>query len=351
MVAETTKARSPLLPDRYAQEDFFVCDIFDATPKGDMGSMEHPIFSLSTKPDRHVRRYEHNDNWVEILPSAYGLATVYDRDILIYCISQLVAALNKGKPVSQVMRFKAYDLLTATNRPMGGESYTRLKDALERIVGTRITTNIITSDKEIARGFGLIENYEIVRKTRDGRMQEVQIKLSDWVFNAIEASEVLTLHRDYFRLRKPIERRIYEIARKHCGSQPHWHILLANLQKKCGSTTTPKEFKRLISKVVKDNAINHHIPDYRITLDHHTVCFTNRNTMPESPQMPQAGEGLILSQDIHERAKQLAPSYDTHWLEREWRDFWYDTGKPDIQNPDAAFLAFCKKRYFRNPQP
>ncbi|MCA9184408.1 MAG: replication initiator protein A [Pirellulaceae bacterium] len=28
---------------------------------------------------------------------------------------------------------------------------------------------------------------------------------------------MLTLHRDYFRLRKPLERRVYEIARKHCG--------------------------------------------------------------------------------------------------------------------------------------
>ena len=50
--------RSPLLPDRYPQGDFFVCDIFDAVPKADMASMEHPIFSLSTKPDTRVREYE-----------------------------------------------------------------------------------------------------------------------------------------------------------------------------------------------------------------------------------------------------------------------------------------------------
>ncbi len=36
---------------------------------------------------------------------------------------------------------------------------------------------------------------------------------------AIKAHEVLTLPPDYFRLRKPTERRIYEIARKHCGKQ------------------------------------------------------------------------------------------------------------------------------------
>lgn len=73
---------------------------------------------------------------------------------------------------------------------------------------------------------------KIVRETRDGRMQEVEIKLADWVFNAIQAKEVLTLHRDYFRLRKPLERRIYELARKHCGAQNGWKISLALLQKK-----------------------------------------------------------------------------------------------------------------------
>ena len=58
MVGENTKDKSPLLPDRMQQADFFVCDIFDAAPKGDMASMEHPIFSISTKPDRRIRRYE-----------------------------------------------------------------------------------------------------------------------------------------------------------------------------------------------------------------------------------------------------------------------------------------------------
>ncbi|MCB0074091.1 MAG: replication initiator protein A, partial [Caldilineaceae bacterium] len=108
------ESKSPLLPERYPTPDFFVCDLFDAAPKGDMASMEHPIFSLSTKPDTRIRRYEHNGRFVEITPSVKGLATMHDRDVLIYCISQLMAGLNEGKQLSQVVRFKAYDLLQAT---------------------------------------------------------------------------------------------------------------------------------------------------------------------------------------------------------------------------------------------
>ena len=145
--------RSPLLPDRHPQQDLFVCDIVDAVPKGDMSSMEHPIFSLSTKPDMRPRRYERSDNWIEISPSRYGIATVHDRDVLIYCISQCMAALNEGRKVHRSMRFKAYDLLVATNRQTSGRGYELLKDALRRLQGTQIETNLRQGRKGIFQGF------------------------------------------------------------------------------------------------------------------------------------------------------------------------------------------------------
>src|SRR3546814_14372419 len=53
-------------------------------------------------------------------------------------------------------------------------------------------------------------------------MSEIKVTHSDWLFKMVEGRSVLTLHRDYFRLRKPLERRIYELARKHCGAQEKW---------------------------------------------------------------------------------------------------------------------------------
>ena len=330
--------RSPLLPDRHPQGDFFVCDIFDAAPKGDMASMEHPIFSLSTKPDTRVREYEHNGIKIEIKPSVDGLATVHDRDVLIYCISQLIAALNEGKEVSQVVQFRAFDMLVATNRNTAGSGYAQLKAALERLAGTRISTNIVTGGKEVFRTFGLIESAEIMRETRDGRMQEVEIKLSDWVFNAIRSKEVLTLHRDYFRLRKPLERRIYEIARKHCGAQKEWRISLALLQKKCGSNSTLREFRRLVLNIVREDGEHDHMPDYSVTFDEQEdmVAFTNRHSV--KVVLPPAGAPQ-LDADVYETARMLAPGFDVHFLEREWRSWLPESPR----NPEAAFLGFCRK--------
>lgn len=353
MVCEMSKEKSPrqpLLPVRHVTSDFFVCDIFDAVPKGDMASMEHPIFSLSTKPDHCVRRYEHKGCWIEVKPSSDGLATVHDRDILIYCISQLIAAMNEGRAITQTMRFKAYDLLVATNRMTNGRGYELLKAALERLRGTSISTNIVTGGKETFNVFGLIESAQVVRQTRDGRMQEVEVKLSDWVFNAIEACEVLTLHRDYFRLRKPIERRMYELARKHCGNQREWRISLEYLQKKCGSSSTIKEFRRLVTQVIQDDRDNHHMPDYEVTMMGNIVIFTNRETVQAHTES-EGSERIRLSPDVYERAREVAPQYDVYWLEKEWRNFWVDSGKPVLRNPDAAFIAFCRRRHERKPNP
>ena len=349
---ELDSERSPLLPVRYPTDDLFVCDIFDSAPKGDMASMEHPIFSLSTKPDVRIRRYEHGEAYVEIMPSVIGLATVHDRDVLIYCISQLIAALNKGMAISRTVKLKAFDLLMATNRQTNGQGYEGLKAALERLGGTRISTNIVTGGEEVFENFGLIEKSKIVRQTRDGRMQEVEVTLSDWVFNAIRAKEVLTLHRDYFRLRKPLERRMYELARKHCGQQSTWSISLELLQKKCGSNSTEKEFRRLVRTIVTQDDVHAHFPDYAVTMTEDMVCFTNRRAAQEKakPALNQLFDHKpMVTEDGYARARKAAPGYDIHGLYHEWVGWWRDSGSPELTSPDAAFSAFCRKRHERAP--
>jgi len=344
MTQASTK-RPALLPERH-QDDFFVCDVLDAVPKGDVASMEYPVFSLSTKPDMRTRRYEHNDKFMEVKPSAEGLATVHDRDILIYCISKLMKALNDGQQISQVVRFKAHDLLKATNRMTNGQGYEALKDAFKRLSGTRIDTNVVTGGVEEFETFGLIERAKIVRETRDGRMQDVEVKLSDWVFHAIEQSEVLTLHRDYFRLRKPLERRIYEIARKHCGYQTEWKISLERLHQKVGSASTPREFRRLVGNICDADAEHHHMPDYAVRLnDDDMVVFTKRSSMPHCNEAKS--DELAVTPDLkaetYELARQEAPGWDIYLLEQEWRD--WITEPPRF--PDAAFIGFCRKWFER----
>lgn len=334
--------RSPLLPDRHPQRDLFVCDIVDAVPKADMASMEHPVFSLSTKPDMRTRRYERGENWIEINPSRHGLATVHDRDILIYCISQCIGALNEGRKVSRHVRFKAHDLLVATNRQTSGRGYELLRDALRRLKGTEIETSIRQGGKEHLSGFGLISAFEIVRETREGRMLDVEITLADWVFDAIENNNVLTLNRQYFFLRKPLERRLYEIARKHCGAQPAWKIGLELLRDKCGSSSTTKEFRRLIGKIIDDDAQHDHMPDYAFTVANDIVTVRPKRASNQSA-LPLPLASLRLDPDTPEEARKHAQGWDMRVLEDEWRSWVLEKGIA-VKNPDKHFLSFCKRR-------
>ena len=342
MVPKTPKnALTPLLPDRHPQPDLFICDVADAVLKDVMQHMEHPFYALSKKPETRIRRYEHNGNWIEITPSVKGLATIYDKDILIYCISQIMAKLKRKEQVSPRVRINSHELLIFTNRGTAGIDYAALSEAIDRLAGTRISTNIQTDGEEQYDNFGLIDAASVRRKNGlDGRLLWCEIKISDWVFNAIRGHEVLTLHPDYFRLRKPLERRVYEIARKHCGQQKQWKVSLEVLLKKTGSQSD--------KLLMRDLLDNYHLPDYEVTLQDEDVYFINRNTLPRKYEkshchLPTLKEGTL------EKAKNFAPGYDIYALKEAWINHWKATGEPVLKNPDGAFIGFCKNRHETHP--
>ena len=315
-----------------AMGDFVVSDFFGDAPKHDLASMEHPLFSLSTRPDRRILNYSHNDVDVTVTPSVRGRATIFDADILIFCISQLMAGLNAGRRVTRTLTLTAHDLLLATGRETSGDSYRRLKEAFERLAGTRITTNIVTGEREITTGFGLIETWEVVRKTRGGRMVSVSVTLSDWIFQAVLSRSVLTLNRDYFRLRKPLERRIYELARKHCGQQRAWRVSVETLLKKSGSSSPRRVFRAMVREIIKSDSL----PDYRLEEDPgDMIVVTRKDTVIDG-----AG-GLTLKPATLEAARALAPGADIYALEAEWQDF---ARQSPPRSPDAAFLGWIRKR-------
>ncbi|WP_300019967.1 replication initiator protein A [uncultured Roseobacter sp.] len=317
------------------QEDFFVCDFFGAVPKHDLASMEHPLFSLSTRPDRRILSYEHNGTQVTVTPSVKGRATIFDADILIFCISQLMAAINAGRATSRTLTLTAHDLLIASGRETSGDGYRRLRDAFERLSGTRITTNIAVGGEETTSGFGLIEAWEIVRKTRGGRMQRVRVTLSDWLYRAVLAKSVLTLSKEYFSLRKPLERRLYELARKHCGRQAAWRVSVETLCKKSGSSSPRRVFRAMLREIIRDGRL----PDYDLAEEAgDIICVTPKSVVEDVPDRPPQ-----LSPDALEAARRLIPGVDVYHLEAEWRTFWHKTGRPSLRSPDKAFLGWVSK--------
>jgi len=323
-----------LLPQRHPQKDFFVLDIADVVPKDDTASMEHPLFSLATKPDMRQLTYENGANTLTIVPSGLGLPTIFDKDILIFCVSQLIHRQNQGLSIGKTVRFSARELSIATNRPIGGNHYKRLEQAFHRLIGTTFRTNIRTGDGKETRVFNMVSEGGFVEREHSNRLDFCEVVLSDWMMRAIESSEVLTISEDYFRLRRPLERRIYEIARKHCGHQKRWHIGLENLQAKTGSSAPLKRFRHNLRQIIEDD----HTPDYRIELtDTDQVIFRPRKMLKH----PDATL-LLISPAAEEKARAIAreKGWDYYALEHEWRNF--ARSKEPPRDADAAFIGFCK---------
>jgi len=329
-----------LLPDRHPQQDFFVLDIADVVPKDDTASMEHPLFSLATKPDMRHLVYQTENQKLEIMPSGIGLPTIFDKDILIFCISQLMHKKNRGEKIGKRVRFNARELMIATNRPTNNLSYERLKAAFLRLSQTQFITNIKTGDRQETRFFSLLDSGSgfVFKDGVKMRLDYCEVILSDWMMRAIEGNEVVTISNDYFRLRRPLERRIYEIARKHCGNQNRWQIGLAKLQEKTGSNAPLKRFRLNLREIIQHD----HTPFYRIELTKDDlVIFRPRAEKARKAISDHAPEGIPpLDPVTYEKARKAAPGWDIYQLESEWRE--WATECP--RDPDAAFIGFCKQR-------
>ena len=330
-----------LFPDRHPQKDFFILDISDVVPKDDTASMEHPLFSLTTRPDMRHLVYQNGENILRILPSVHGLPTIMDKDILIFCISQLIHKKNRGEKIGKRVRFSARELLIATNRPIAGLTYKRLEQSFIRLAQTSFQTNIKAGDRREMRLFNLLDSGSgfVFKADNRFRLDYCEVILSDWIMRAIESDEVVSISPDYFRLRRPLERRLYEIGRKHCGNQKKWHIGLGKLQDKTGSNAPLKKFRLNLRQIIADD----HTPFYKMELTKEDlVIFRPRktsNTMALDITLPDWSE---------EKAREVARNkgWDYHVIRSNWMEFAkaeMAKGNPP-KNAGAAFVAYCKKQ-------
>jgi len=114
-------------------------------------------------------------------------------------------------------------------------------------------------------------------------MVAVEVTLPEWLYRSVTAKHVLTLSPDYFRLRKPLDRRVYELARKHCGSQPKWRVKMPTLHNKSGSQDKLYKFRAAMKLLAATNEL----PDYRMSIDANNdmVTFYSRGSKGGRAQM------------------------------------------------------------------
>jgi plasmid replication initiation protein len=194
----------------------------------------------------------------------FGMATIWDADILIWASTQITEALDRGLKPNRTIQFHPYNLLRSVRRSTGGADYQRLRAALNRLTHTAVQTNIRTQGTKKSASFHWLDGWTETTDEATGESTGMTITIADWLYNGvIERGGVLTIHQDYFLLTGGIERWLYRVVRKHAGVQvTGWHFTMQQLHEKSGSSARPSDFAMDIREVVKTNCL----PEYDVSI-------------------------------------------------------------------------------------
>ena len=241
-----------------AQGDLFTFDSpLMSGIQGERSLMAFPFFSLGKNAWTKPFFYKTDQVTIEVGPGPKGIATIYDKEILLYIASLMVAKLEAGLPVEQDFYFTANDLFRVTGVNTSARSYSRLFEALERLQGTQIKTNIEAGGEGEDGFFSWLESARLFyskKGTGERRLKGIRVRLCDWLFRSIlRDHRVLEYTPAYFQL-GPVGRRLYEVARAAClnGS---YSTSLEDLRLQLGYQSSARHFKVELKKLIENDAI------------------------------------------------------------------------------------------------
>ena len=248
----------PRIPQN--QLDLFVASATDVSTKEQRDLMSRNWFSLEKQKRTEPIFHEFGDNWVRISgDEKFGLATIFDNDIILYVITQYMAALNNGAPPEKIgkrFQFTGYEYWKFIGKKkFSGKGYADLWKSLERLHHTFVETNIRLDEGRRHHSFNWLSE---IKQIADGTTHRgYEIVIPDWLFHSVVNKKmVLTLDDGYFDIRGGLERWLYMFARKSSGWQSGgWAEGIHSIYKKSGSRGSFAEFSRAIKKIVEKGSI------------------------------------------------------------------------------------------------
>jgi len=251
---------------RQVQLDLLLPALADIPLRDQRETMERPFFSLAKKKRLTPIEYisPNGEIFVNVFPhQKFGMATIWDADVLIWAASTLHALKRRGaNDLPRTLNFLPYDLLRAIGRDDGGNNYRLLRDALGRLQTTSIETNIRIGQGKQHRQFSWIESWGDL-EGEAGESKGMSLTLSDWFYEGVlMEGGVLSIDPIYFTITGGRERWLYRVARKHAGENG-FMISLPTLFLKSGAEGTYRRFKFEITRIARDNAL----PGYQLALE------------------------------------------------------------------------------------
>jgi plasmid replication initiation protein len=257
------------------QPDFFVPTLYDVGTKDSRSIMDVAVFRLSKRDKRagEMIRYELPDGFVEVTAGPYGMASIWDYDLVLMMVSHLTEAMNRyregrGEKPGRTYRPHVSDILKFCRRGDGGKQADEVENALDRLKGTTIKSvrespaaNGRRAMREV-KAEGLISDYTVLSHTDTGKIASVESEAPRWLYKEVtegKRPDVLTVHPDYFLIDPGIGRFVYRLARRAAGKNAaKWAF--QTIYERSGSAGTFKEFCRLLRKIIQADDL----PEYEL---------------------------------------------------------------------------------------
>jgi plasmid replication initiation protein len=350
------------------QFDLFVPFVADLPLRDQRETMERPFFSLAKRKRLQPIRYVSPDGgiYVDVFPNPeFGMATIWDADILIWAASTLNSMKKAGSNnLPRTLNFQAYDVLKIIGRDTGGREYRLLRDGLGRLQATTIKTNIRPQGRKKERQFSWIESWTDLVNEETGQSQGMSLTVSEWFYEGILMDGgLLAIDPAYFTITGGRERWLYRVARKHAGGAgpDGFAISLPTLFEKSGAEGTYRRFKFEIQSVVRSNDL----PGFDLTLEfgkgepllrmarrteegRGTPASRHAPKVPQPPISPTFQLFGHLTEETVTSVRQHFPGWDVYALKSEF-DAWL--GRVPERAPvdyQKAFFGFVRRHHDSN---
>ena len=273
------------------QLDLFRALPGDLAPRDAQDLMAYPFFSLAKSHRTRPIDFKAGNVTIRVEAVAeYGMATIWDADILVWAASQIVEARDHGLKTSRLMAATPYEILTFIGRGTSLRDYQRLKAALDRLQSTTIATSIRQPSERRMHRFSWVNEWK-ERLDRDGRPQGIELIVPDWFYGAVmDDALVLTIDRAYFDLTGGLERWLYRLVRKHGGRQKAgWRFDFRHLYLKSGALSPFKRFAFELRDIIRRQPL----PGYVLFIE---VEARGRTLLAFEPAVcGQAVDAVVLS--------------------------------------------------------
>ena len=294
---------------KVVQLNIFSVTSVDPAWRDNRDAMDYPFLSLQKGRKKPIKYQKGPVSIGVYSPSEFGIASIWDWDLIIFAASHLNQAIEAGLQPSPCISFVPYDCLRQLGRGTGGKDYRELAQSVRRLRLTTVITNVRYEDGAgEERPFSWLSSYSIPKKYTLAAMtpdmpdgepdpsRPWEIELPPWLYNSIlRQREILAVHPDYFDLKGGLERWLYRLARKAVPDRaevPAIHFRMETLHERSGTTRPLKKFAFDIRKMAETQPL----PEYSLRIErrgkHELVILYRDHAKPR--RLPRGFKKLVI---------------------------------------------------------